>query len=180
MREQKDELKLTADMMRDSVKKIKEAKLYFQELSENRSREFKEFFDQLNGNIGATYKGLLDVPTAVFNFDCLDATSLDNIRYRYEYQHPPLSTLSDLNANTNRYMAAIALMLGINDVHQPSTLVADDFQTMLSDIDLRDFLQYIFQMAKQKIVVLSKPNAIAAQAVRTFWISRNVRVCICH
>lgn len=178
-REQKPELQFIAKYNRNLLGKIKEADLHLKELSENRSRVFKEFFDKLNENIGATYKGLLDVPTAVFNFD-FDAKSLDNIRYRYEYQHPPVSSLSDINANTNRYMAAIALMLGINDVHQLSQLVADDFRTMLSDIDLHDFLQYIFRLPKQKLVVLSKANAIAAQTDRTFWLWRNDRVCICH
>lgn len=173
------ELSKVNKIIRVILKSMKKLTARATKMETNRTGIFVPFFRGLSESVHATYKQLLNTPAANLILMCANETTPHLNEIIYVYQYDPHSSLRETNSDSNRYMAALAIMLRINEMVETPLLILDDFGTLLSDKDLHELLLYIFRQPKQKIAILSRTNDTTKVADRVYWLHQNEQVCMC-
>lgn len=161
---------------RGKIQELKERTDVVENLRTRKTELFDQITRKLFDNVNTIYENLL--PNASLNFSEGNENPPHLGANRYESRHSWLCSLRDEYSNTSRYRAAMAIMLCVNEVTEAPGLIVSDFRTFFSDIDLFEFLRYIFGWTKQRLIVLSKTHVVAAGADRFFWLYRTHLVCI--
>lgn len=159
--------------MREATNRFHQKTVEIGKREDDRERYFVRFFKSMRDQLNELYRCLSMDADASLDFiepDPYPST------VRYDYRNTLTSDLEDRISNSNRYQAAMTIMLRAHDWTKASPLIVGDLRPLLNDIDLTDFLNYIFAWMKQKIVVLSRVHDDVRKAQQIFWMYRNYRV----